>query len=170
MAPLYLAGEHVFFFIACLGLLATQRHCLIAKIARSPWWCCGIFALWLICPTGGRVLAQNYWWDAGISESGAQRAFYLGCWICGYRMTPTSFIRHFWHQSNEHHASITLAALLLLLVHPSPFDTEPCVLVFSTNIVQDSLEVLSQVVTVFGCVVAAGIASKLSVQKSQAPS
>lgn len=27
------------------------------------------FALWLICPTGGRVLAQNYWWEAGISES-----------------------------------------------------------------------------------------------------
>lgn len=45
MAPLYLAGEHVFFFIACLGLLATQRHCLIAKVARSPWWSCGICPL-----------------------------------------------------------------------------------------------------------------------------
>lgn len=96
--------------------------------------------------------------------------FCLGCWICGYGMTPTSFIRHFWHRSDEHHASITLAALLLLLVHPSPFDTEPRALLFSTNIVQDSLEVLSQLVTVFACVVAAGIASKLSVQKNWVPS
>lgn len=35
----------MFFFIACLGLLATQRHCLIAKVARSPWWSCGICPL-----------------------------------------------------------------------------------------------------------------------------
>lgn len=78
------------FFISCLGLLAVQRHYLVAEDARSPWWSCGKQqGLCLLAYLSNRrqvfstVLVVGGW-EAGISESGAQRAFLpwlLDLWV-----------------------------------------------------------------------------------------
>lgn len=60
-------------------------------------------------------------WEVEISESGVSVPFCRNCWVCGYRIALTSFVRHFWHLSDKHHASCSVpAAWLLLLIHSSP--------------------------------------------------